>query len=155
MTSHPKSPRTTGNEAEEAPVKENSEQFNLDEQTQGLMYTPQDIDTMVQKAEEFSFPYEELMPEPKVPTYEEMMFQDMLNCGPSSMETQPDLEQVEVQVLDIPADLKQVALQEYLMEESRPLHTSFVLPNQGKTLSYTCPMYFGSFENKQKVLDTL
>ena len=68
-------------------------------------YTPQEIDTMVQTANRFSFPYEKLKTEPTnlavpgpsskgqpeyLPAYEEMMFQDMLECGPSSMETQPD-----------------------------------------------------------------
>ena len=74
-----------------------------------------------------------------------MMFQDLLECGPSSMETQPDL--------DMPTDLEQVALQEYLLDASKPLHTNFVLPHQGKRS--TCPVYFGSLENKQKVLDAL
>ena len=73
----------------------------------------------------------------------------MLECGPSSMETQPDL--------DMPADLEQVALQEYLIDESKPLHTNFVLhpflSNQGKRA--TCPVYFGSLENKQKFLDAI
>ena len=75
-----------------------------------------------------------------LPTYEEMMIQDMHECGP--METQPDL--------DMPADLEQVALQEYLPDASKPLRTHFVLPHQGKRS--TCPVYF-SLENKQKVLD--
>ena len=65
-----------------------------------------------------------------LPTYEEMMFQDMLGCESSSMETQPDL--------DMSADLEQVTLQEYLFHASKPLHTDFVLPNQGKRS--TCPV---------------
>ena len=44
---------------------------------------------------------------------------------------------------------------EYLIDESHPLHTNFVLPNQGQALRYTCPVYFGSLENKQKVRDAL
>ena len=139
---------------EEAPVK----QINPEEQQVG--YTPQEIDTMVQTANQFSFPYEKLKTEPTnlaVPgpsskgqpeylsTYEEMMFQDMLECGPSSMETQPDL--------DMPADLEEVALQEYPRDARKPLHTHFVLPHAGKRS--TCPVYFGSLENKQKVLDAL
>ena len=119
-------------------------------------YTPQEIDTMVQTANRFSFPYEKLKTEPTnlavpgpsskgqpeyLPAYEEMMFQDMLECGPSSMETQPDL------------DLEQVALQEYLLDASKPLHTHFVLPHPGTRSTW--PVYFGSLENKQKVLDAL
>ena len=42
-------------------------------------------------------------------------------------------------------------LMEYLIDESHPLHTNFVLPNQGQALRYTCPVYIGSLENKQKV----
>ena len=41
------------------------------------------------------------------------------------------------------------------MEETKPLHTNFVLPDQRLSLCYTCPVYFGSFENKQKVLEAL
>ena len=73
-----------------------------------------------------------------LPTYEELMFQDMLGCA--CMEPP----------LGMPADLEQVALQEYLMDASKPLHTHFVLPHQGKRS--TCPVYFGSADNKQKVL---
>lgn len=67
------------------------------EQYRGFMYTPEDIETMVQKAKEFSFPYHELKPEPTevLPSFEEMTMDEMFN-GPSSMETQPDLEQVQV-----------------------------------------------------------
>ena len=137
---------------EEAPVK----QINPEEQQVG--YTPQEIDTIVQTANQFSFPYEKLktgpMPGPclkgqteYLPTYEEMMFQDMLECGPRSMETQPDL--------DMPEEPE--PLPEYLMDASKPLHTSFVLhpflSNQGN--KSTCPVYFGSGENKQKVLNAI
>lgn len=74
-------------------------------------------------------------------TYEELMFQDMLGCA--SMEPP----------LGMPADLEQVALQEYLMDARKPLHTHFVLPHQGKRP--TCPVYFGSADNKQNVLIVL
>ena len=54
---------------------------------------------MVQKAKDFSFPYHHLS-EPTqarsadvLPSYEEMMVDELFN-GPSSMESQPDLEQV-------------------------------------------------------------
>ena len=134
---------------EEAPVK----QINPEEQQVG--YTPEEIDTMVQTANQFSFPYEKLKAEPMpglsaatdnavyLPTYEEMMIQDMHECG--TMETQPDL--------DMPADLEQVALQEYLLDASKPMHTDFVLPHQGKRSTF--PVYFSGLENKQKVLDAL
>ena len=46
-------------------------------------------------------------------------------------------------------------LEKYLMEETKPLYTNFVLPDQRLALCYTCPVYFGSFENKQEVLDAL
>ena len=75
------------------------------------------------------------------PTYEELMFPDML--GYASMESP----------LGMPADLEQVALQEYLMDASQPLHTHFVLLHQGKRS--TCPVYFGSADNKQNVLIVL
>ena len=100
-----------------------------------------------------------------LPSYEEMTV-DELFSGPSSMETRPDLEQV--QVLDEgiavincrtvewwPNDPQKGQLEEYLMEETKSLHTNFVLPDQRLALCYTCPVYFGSFENKQKVLDAL
>ena len=57
----------------------------------------------------------------------------------------------------MPADLEQVALQEYLFDEKKPLHTRFALQpfltNQGK--KSTCPVYFGSGENKQEVVNAI
>ena len=109
-----------------------------------------------------------------LPPYEDMMCEDLFN-GPSSMETQPDLAPVhileeEVAVtqdgrtvewwpiegeLDVP-DLEELALQEYLMDASRPLHTNFVLPEQNwLSLCYTCPVYFGDADSKQKVLNAI
>ena len=70
-----------------------------------------------------------------------MMFQDWLACG-----------NVEPPV-DLPADLEQVALQEYLLDASKPLRTHFILPHQGKRS--TCPVYFGNADNKQTVLNTI
>ncbi|CAH3016340.1 unnamed protein product [Porites evermanni] len=98
-----------------------------------------------------------LDPEPQMivneqlPSYEEMQqaCRDLFN-GPSSMETQPDLAPVHIieegvavlpdgrQVewwpvegeFDVP-NLEELALQEYLMDASKPLHTNFVLPEQG------------------------
>ena len=118
-------------------------------------YTSQEINNLVQKANASQFRYEELKSEPVKPTNlqdpsfqgptehlpknEELMFPEMQGSGPSSAETEPDLEQL--------------ALQEYLFDASKPLHTHFVLPNQGKRS--TCPVYFGSLENKHKVLDAL
>ena len=71
-----------------------------------------------------------------LPTYEEMMFQEPLQHP-----------------LFKPVDLEQVTSQEYLWDESKPLHTHFILPHQGKRS--TCPVYFSSLENKLKVLDAL
>ena len=79
-----------------------------------------------------------------LPTYEDMMVQDLFN-GPSSMETQSDQAPV----------LEELALQEYLIDASKPLHSSFVLPEQGLALGYTCPVYFGSTDSKQVVLSAL
>ena len=76
-----------------------------------------------------------------LPTYEEMMFQDWLACG----NVGPPL--------DLSADLEQVALHEYLLDASKPLHTHFILPHQGKRS--TCPVYFGNADNKQTVLSTI
>ena len=110
----------------------------------------------------------------QLPSYEEMeqACRDLFN-GPSSMETQPDLAPVNVveegvavtqdgrQVewwpvegeFDVP-NLEELALQEYLMDASKPLHTTFVLqPNAGK--KSTCPMYFGNADQKQTVLNTI
>ena len=70
-----------------------------------------------------------------------MMFQDWLVCG-----------NVEPPV-DLPADLEQVALQEYLLDASKPLRTHFILPHQGKRS--TCPVYFGNADNKQTLLNTI
>lgn len=76
-----------------------------------------------------------------LPTYEDMMFQDWLACG----NVEPPL--------DLPADFEQVALQEYLLDTSKPLHTHFILPHQGQRS--TCPVYFGNADNKQTVLNTI
>ena len=75
-----------------------------------------------------------------LPTYEEMMFQDWLACG----NLEPPL--------DLPAGLEQVALQESLLNASKPLHTHFILPHQGKRP--TCHVYFSNADNKQTVLNT-
>ena len=86
---------------------------------------------------------------------------DELFNAPSSMETQPDLEQV--QVLDEGVAVINGRTVEWWpndpekgqLEGTKPLHTNFVVPDQRLALCYTCPVYFGSFENKQKVLDAL
>ena len=44
---------------------------------------------------------------------------------------------------------------EYLEDENKPLHTNFVLPNQGLALCYTCPVFFGSVQSKQIVAEAL
>lgn len=104
-----------------------------------------------------------LNPEPMyLLSYEEMMIDEMFN-GASSMETQSDL--APVQVLKEGAAVTQdgrtvewwpmnesvanTELDEYLQDETKPLHTIFVLPDQG--LYSTCPVFFGSFQNKQIV----
>ena len=110
-----------------------------------------------------------------LPSYEEMQqaCRDLFS-GPSSMETQPDLAPVHImedggavlpegqQVewwsvegeFDVPI-LEELALQEYLMDASKPLHTNFVLPEQGLALCYTCPVYFGNADSKLTVLKTI
>ena len=133
---------------------------------------------MVQAVQEASEPQmivnENAQPAFELPSYEDMMLEDMFN-GPSLMETQPNLAPVKVleervavtqdgrtvewwssePPLDSPANLDQVTLQEYLMDASKPLHTNFVLPEQGLANCYTCPVYFGNAENKQTVLNTI
>ena len=120
-------------------------------------------------------PERQRMVNKQLPSYEEMQqsCQDLFN-GPSSMETQPDLPPVHIMEegvavlpegqqlewwpiegeFDVP-NLEELALQEYLMEASKPLHTNFVLPDQGKALGYTCPVYFGNADSKQKGLDAI
>ena len=82
-------------------------------------------------------------PRPSLPSYEEMMLDEMFN-GPSSMETQPDL--VPVIVLEegvaviqdcrtvewwpVEEPEKMANMLEYLEDENKPLHTNFVLPNK-------------------------
>ena len=103
-----------------------------------------------------------------LPSYEEMMLDDMFN-GPSSMETQPDLAPVKVleEGVAVTQDDRTVEwwpveepeqmanMLEYLEDENKPLHTNFVLPNQGLALCYTCPVFFGSMQNKQIVAEAL
>ena len=107
-------------------------------------------------------------PRTSLPSYEEMMLDDMFN-GPSSMETQPDLAPVKVLEEGVAVtqedrtvewwpveDPEQLAnMLEYLEDENKPLHTNFVLPNQGRALCYTCPVFFGSMQNKQIVAEAL
>ena len=60
---------------------------------------------MVQKAKEYSFPYHELMPEAGVdevlPSFEEMTLDEMFNR---------------------PSSIDKGQLEEYLMEDTKPLH---------------------------------
>ena len=107
-------------------------------------------------------------PRPSLPSYEEMMLDDMFN-GPSSMETQPDLAPVKVleEGVAVTQDDRTVEwwpveepeqlanMLEYLEDENKPLHTNFVLPNQGLALCYACPVFFGSMQNKQIVAEAL
>ena len=101
-----------------------------------------------------------------LPSYEEITLDDMFN-GPNSMETQPDL--APVQVLEegfavtqdgrtvewCPVEelIAQKEFYQYLQDDNRPLHTNFVLPNQGKYS--TCPVFFRSVQNKQIVAKAL
>ena len=77
------------------------------------------------------------------------------------METQPDLEQVleegnaVINGCTVEQNPEKMQLNEYLMEETKPLHTNFVLPEPRLSLCYTCPVYFGSFENKTTVVEAL
>ena len=81
--------------------------------------------------------------EPNLPSYEQMggLTVDLLFNGPSSMETQPDLEQVlvledgtavingcNVGRFQLP-DPEKMQLDEHLMEETKPLHTNYILPD--------------------------
>ena len=107
-------------------------------------------------------------PRPSLPSYEEMMLHDMFN-GPSSVEIQPNLAPVKVLEEGVTVtregwtverwpgeEPEQMAnMLEYLEDENKPLHTNFVLPNQGLALCYTCPVFFGSMQNKQIVAEAL
>ena len=42
---------------------------------------------------------------------------------------------------------------EYMQDPSKPLHTNFLVPNRGKKGS--CPVFFGTLEEKQQVVDLL
>ena len=92
-----------------------------------------------------------------------MMKDDLFN-GPSSVESQPDILQVleegiavtqDGQTVELWQDEELVNLLEYLEDENKPLHTNFVLPNQGRSLCYTCPVFFGSMQSKQIVAEAL
>ena len=107
-------------------------------------------------------------PRPSLPSYEERMLDDMFN-GPSSTETQPDLAPAKVleEGVAVTQDGRTVEwwpveepeqmanMLEYLEDENNPLHTNFVLPNQGLALCYTCPVFFGSVQSKQIVAEAL
>ena len=110
-----------------------------------------------------------------LPSYEEMMqaCRDLNNLVATSMETQPGSpvpqpnppqeplyyteeglgvlpDGTEVEWWHAPKEEPKLApeLEEYLMNQKKPLHTVFVLePNSGK--KSTCPMFFGDFEQKQ------
>ena len=107
-------------------------------------------------------------PRPSLPSYEERMLDDMFN-GPSSMETQPDLAPAKVleEGVAVTQDSRTVEwwpveepeqmanMLEYLEDENKPLHTNFVLPNQGLALCYTCSVFFGSVQSKHIVAEAL
>ena len=106
----------------------------------------------------------EELPMPSLPSYEDMMKDDLFN-GPCSMETQPDTLQVleegiavtqDGQTVELWQDEEElVNLLEFLEDENKPLHTNFVLPNKGLALAYVCPVFFGSRQSKQIVAETL
>ena len=120
-------------------------------------------------------PEPQMIDNEQLPSYEEMQqaCQDLFN-GSSSVETQPDLAPINVLEegvavtqdgrtvewwpiegeFDVP-NLEELALQEYLMDASKPLHTNFVLPEKGLANGYTCPVYFGNVDSKQTVLDII
>ena len=93
-----------------------------------------------------------------LPSYGEMTMDDMFNGGPRSMETQPDPVQVMEEGVAVTQDRRTVEwwpveepvaeteAYEYFKDENRPLHTNFVLLKQGQYS--TCPVFFGSVENK-------
>ena len=99
-----------------------------------------------------------------LPSYGEMTMDDMFNGGPRSMETQPDPVQVLEEGVAVTQDRRTVEwwpveepvaeteAYEYFKDENRPLHTNFVLPKQGQYS--TCPVFFGSVESKQIVVET-
>ena len=110
--------------------------------------------------------FTEELPRPSLPSYEDVMLEDMFN-GPSSMETQPDPVQVLEEGVTVTQDGRTVEwwpveepeqmanMLEYLEDENKPLHTNFVLPNQGLAPCYACPVFFGSMQNKQIVAEAL
>ena len=87
-----------------------------------------------------------------------MILDEVFN-GPSSMETQPGLAPVKVLEEGVAGiqdgrtvewwpveEPEQMAnTLEYLEDENKPLHTNFVLPNQGLALCYTCPVFLEVF----------
>lgn len=102
-----------------------------------------------------------IQPEIILPSYEEMNGDELLN-GPGPMETQTDPETIKLEQSHIMEDGTTIIkgltvectqpdpdtqeLHEYLMEEIKPLHTKFILENKK---SHTCPVFFGSYDNKQ------
>ena len=42
---------------------------------------------------------------------------------------------------------------EYMQDESKPLHTNFVVANKGK--KYSCPVFFGTVEDKKRVVECI
>ena len=52
-------------------------------------------------------------------------------------------------------DPEKMQLDQSLLQENKPFHTNFILPDSQLALCYTCPEYFGSLESEQKVLEAL
>ena len=115
-----------------------------------------------------------------LPTYEQMTIHELFN-GPSLIEAQPDLEgekddytysQREIEKMierqrkyeegepdleqfqkEIPNETEELYL--YLSDKNKPLHSHFLLLNQGRASASTCPVFFGSFQSKQIVAEAL
>ena len=129
-------------------------------------------------------PHPQMIVNEPLPSYEDMMYscgilnksnEMMQACKDLSMETQPDTpppkqeplyyteeglgvlaDGTEVEWWHTPKEEQQLTeeMSQYLMDEKKPLHSSFVLePNSGK--KSTCPVFFGGFEQKLTVLNKL
>ena len=68
--------------------------------------------------------------------------QNILQLPPVSMEV---LEKLEVSAPEVE--------EVYMLDASKPLHTNFLVANKGKKSS--CPVFFGSLEEKKTVVDRL
>lgn len=65
-------------------------------------------------------------------------------------EGEPDLEQLQKEIGN---ETEELYL--YLSDKNKPLHSHFLLLNQGWASASTCPVYVGSFQSKQIVVEAL